>query len=594
WLRPGLRFVNDYGPTETTVTATVMELDATTPLPPPIGRPIAGWRAYVLDAHLNPVPVGVTGELHIGGHGVARGYLNRPELTRERFISDPFVPGERLYKTGDLVRRRPDGTIVFTGRVDGQVKIRGLRIELGEIETTLTAHPAVAQAVVVAVTDPSSGERQLAAYLRARPGARADPADVRAHLARTLPAYMLPAHLVSVTEFPLSTTGKIDRAALPPPPDGREPAADREPAPGTETTIARLFGAVLCRERVSATTSFFHAGGSSLQAMRLVDLISAELGADIDATAIFTSPTPRELAATVDAAARRPGPLVELARGPAERPLFLIHAVGGTVFAYARLAQELAGTFGVYGLQAPGLAEPGSTAPSLAGLVADYTRRIAEFQPAGPYRLAGWSMGGVIAFEVARRLELAGADVGMLLLLDAPFAIPGGGQPTEPAIAAQFAADVVVSLGLDAAGLPSPATSAAGQLSWLADRIGASDQPGAMADGEQLRLRFEVFRAHTEMLAGYRPAGPAVAAPALVVSAGRSPNAQARARWPEVLGGPVRVLTMNADHYSFLRPPAVGRVATWIRRQHDELAAAVARPAGPGSVAQVSAERVSR
>ncbi len=187
WLRDGLEIYNGYGPTEASIGSTFMKLEPSTPLPPPIGRPKPNYQAYVLDSYLNPVPVGVIGELHIGGAGVARGYLNRPELTRERFIPDPFIPGQRLYKTGDLVRRRPDGTLVFAGRIDNQVKIRGLRVELGEIETALVTHPDVAQAVVTVVTD-SAGVKQLAGYLRAAEGAAVvvadDPPPARAVAAR--------------------------------------------------------------------------------------------------------------------------------------------------------------------------------------------------------------------------------------------------------------------------------------------------------------------------------------------------------------------------------------------------------------------------
>ncbi|HEX3492976.1 MAG TPA: amino acid adenylation domain-containing protein, partial [Streptosporangiaceae bacterium] len=317
--RPGLCFVNDYGPTETTVSATFMVLDPGTVLPPPIGRPYwPNYRAYVLDTHLGPVPVGVTGELHIGGAGVTRGYLNRPELTRERFIPDPFRPGQRVYKTGDLVRRRPDGTIVFVGRADGQVKVRGLRIELGEIETALAAHPAVAQAVVLVVTDPS-GDPQLAGYLRPEPGAAPDLAAVRDHLRRSLPGYMIPAHLITVAGFPLNTSGKIDKKALPgpawpaagPPPDGRSSASTAAastaaaPATGTEAVLAELFATVLGRDRVGAEDSFFDLGGSSLAVMRLVDAIAGRLGADVGVATIFVHPTPRQLATSLDGAAGR-------------------------------------------------------------------------------------------------------------------------------------------------------------------------------------------------------------------------------------------------------------------------------------------------
>ncbi|MGH3411295.1 MAG: AMP-binding protein, partial [Streptosporangiaceae bacterium] len=234
-----------------------MPLDPGTQLPPPIGRPVRpSYQAYELDPHLNPVPVGVTGELHLGGASVARGYLNRPELTRERFIPDPFRPGQRLYKTGDLVRRRPDGTIVFLGRADGQVKIRGLRIELGEIESALATHPAIAQAVVTVAT-----------------------------------------RLVPVTEFPLNTSGKINKGALPAPGDsisgpsaGTGPAAAAGPV---ATLLAGLFATVLRRDRVGPDDSFFDLGGSCLAVMRLVDLIAGRLGADVGVAAIFLHPTPR-------------------------------------------------------------------------------------------------------------------------------------------------------------------------------------------------------------------------------------------------------------------------------------------------------------
>jgi amino acid adenylation domain-containing protein len=297
WVRPGLRFVNAYGPTETTVIATYQELDGSV-YPPPIGLPTwPNYRAYVLDGYLNPVPAGVLGELYIGGAGVSRGYLNRPDLTKERFIPDPFSsePGARLYKTGDLVRRRPDGSIVFVGRVDDQVKIRGLRVELGEIETALTAHPDVSQAVVTVVTDPA-GEKQLAAYLRREQGTEPDPADLRAHLARTLPAYMIPAYVAILEELPLTVHGKIDKAALPAP-GPQSPAGHVGPATLIETMMADMFATLLSLERVGATDSFFDVGGDSLKVMRLISMMADELEVDLGVAEVFLAPTPRQLAA---------------------------------------------------------------------------------------------------------------------------------------------------------------------------------------------------------------------------------------------------------------------------------------------------------
>jgi amino acid adenylation domain-containing protein len=299
WAGRDLTFVNAYGPTEATVMATYQVLDSGSPVPPPIGRANRpNYQVYVLDPQLSPVPAGVIGELHVGGAGVARGYLNRPELTRERFIPDPFseTPGARLYKTGDLVRRRPDGAIVFVGRIDDQVKIRGLRIELGEIEAALLAHPGVAQAVATVVTGPA-GDRQLAAYLRPacdRPVPRLE--ELREHLARRLPGYMVPAELVVLDRFPLNASGKVDKAALPPP---ELTATSGYVAPATviETLVADFYATLLGREQVGATDSFFDLGGSSLQAMRLISVLDEELDVDVGPAAVFLAATPRQLTA---------------------------------------------------------------------------------------------------------------------------------------------------------------------------------------------------------------------------------------------------------------------------------------------------------
>jgi amino acid adenylation domain-containing protein len=299
WLRPGLRVHNGYGPTEVTIGATMMELDADNITPPPIGLPKPNYRAYVLDTHLNPVPVGVAGELHLGGPGVARGYLNRPELTAEKFIDDPFSdePGARMYKTGDLVRRRPDGNIVFLGRIDGQVKIRGLRIELGEIETAIASHPEVAQSVVV-VGEDAAGEKQLVGYARLVPGgAGVSVADLRQHLAQRLPSYMVPTHIMLLDEFPLNPSGKIDRGRLPAPDLSQGGGNHVAPRTLVETMLVDAYATLLNSERVSVEDSFFDLGGNSLLAMRLITRLRDDLAVDADVTAVFLAPTPSQLAA---------------------------------------------------------------------------------------------------------------------------------------------------------------------------------------------------------------------------------------------------------------------------------------------------------
>jgi amino acid adenylation domain-containing protein len=300
WAGRDLTFVNAYGPTETTVIATYQVLDAASPVPPPIGRASRpNYQVYVLDAHLNPVPAGVIGELHVGGAGVARGYLNQPGLTRERFIPDPFSddPSARLYKTGDLGRRRPDGAITFAGRTDNQVKIRGLRIELGEIEAALLAHPGVAQAVAAVMTGPA-GDRQLAAYLRpASDHPEPRPDQLRHHLAGRLPGYMIPACLVVLEEFPLTASGKVDKAALPAPQVIAPPGQRAEPRTLLEAVLVDIYASVLGHEQAGATDGFFDAGGNSLAAMQLITELRRTLAVDLDVTAVFLAPAPRQLAA---------------------------------------------------------------------------------------------------------------------------------------------------------------------------------------------------------------------------------------------------------------------------------------------------------
>lgn len=298
WIRPGLTLVNAYGPTETTVIATYAEIDATLASAPPIGLPAGpDFQVYVLDRHLQPVPVGVTGELHIGGAGVARGYLNRPELTRARFVDSPYG---RLYRTGDLACRRPDGLIAYRGRADNQVKIGGVRIEPGEVEAALAACPGVAQAVVTVAGAGAAAD--LVAYLRPAEGADIAPREIRARLARTLPSAMIPARILVVTTFPLNASGKVDRTALPwpAPPhqaDG-DGANDAGAVPATllELVLADMYASLLGLAQVAATDSFFDLGGNSLRAMGLISSIDADLDVDVGAAALFLAPTPRQLA----------------------------------------------------------------------------------------------------------------------------------------------------------------------------------------------------------------------------------------------------------------------------------------------------------
>ena len=266
---PGRRMINAYGPTESTVVATWSEPlspDGT----PPIGRPIANTQVYVLDDQLHPVPVGVPGELYIGGRGLARGYLHRPGLTAERFVANPYgPPGSRMYRTGDVVRWSPDGLIDYLGRADDQVKIRGFRIELGEIEAALLGHPEVAEAVVVARED--GGRKRLVAYVVPAPDRAPDPAELRAHLAQTLPDYMVPQAFVTLDRLPLSPNGKLDRRALPAPdPAAAAGAGYVAPRTDAEATLAGIWSEVLGVAQVGVEDNFFELGGDSILSIGVV------------------------------------------------------------------------------------------------------------------------------------------------------------------------------------------------------------------------------------------------------------------------------------------------------------------------------------
>lgn len=296
----GVRLINSYGPTECTVSATWCDL--TPGIGAPIGRPVPGSKAHVLDQHRNLVPVGLTGELFVGGACLARGYLGREDLTRERFIADPFDPSQaaRLYRTGDLVRRRSDGMLDFVGRSDDQIKIRGFRVEPAEIEAAIATHPGVASCAVVSAPDPH-GEFQIVAYVIPAGTTPPHPQDVRTFLKNLLPGYMVPAHVITLDAFPLNPNGKIDRSALPAPGPQTAPQMDSQPPQGDPIAgkLAAIWREILRVPRVGANDSFFELGGHSLLAMRLMARIAQCFGKSLPLAAVFNSPSLGEMAKTI-------------------------------------------------------------------------------------------------------------------------------------------------------------------------------------------------------------------------------------------------------------------------------------------------------
>ena len=415
---------NLYGPTEAAVDVSFWPAgpeDRSRPVP--IGFPVWNTRLYVLDESLRPLPPGVTGQLFIAGRQLACGYLGRDDLTEGAFLPDPFHPGERMYRTGDLASLRADGAILFHGRADDQVKLRGLRIELGEIEAVLATAPGVAQGRVVARED-RPGDRRLVAYLVPGEGYAAE--AVRAHVAARVPDYMLPAAFVALEALPVNASGKLDRRALPAPDYGGE--TGREPVTETERRLAALFAEALGLPRVGAEDDFFALGGHSLLAVEMTLRIREEWGWDPGLGAIFEHPAVAALARVIDEGARVAdtglGPLIRLSDGdPALPPLFVVHPAGGISWCYGTLARALSPRRVVYGLQAPALEASQPPPESLDALAADYVARILAVQPAegeeGVVHLLGWSVGGIIAQAMAVRLRALGHPVGLVALLDA-------------------------------------------------------------------------------------------------------------------------------------------------------------------------------
>jgi thioesterase domain-containing protein/acyl carrier protein len=428
WLKAGgarVRWVNTYGPTEASVIASSYEPDPKKPFPDnlPIGKPIANVRLYVLDSNLQPVPDGEAGELHIGGAGLARGYLNHPELTAAKFIRDPFSNtshiGARLYKTGDMVRRLPDGNLEFVGRIDFQVKIRGFRVELGEIEAVLEKHPGVAQAVVIA-REAGNG-KQLAAYVIAGAGGLAA-GELREYLKKQLPDYMVPADFVFVESFPLTPNGKVDRRALPEPETiSLDAAADFvAPRDEFEAKMARLWAQVLGKESVGVRDNFFELGGHSLLALRLTGRIEKEFGRKLTLTALIQAPTVEDMARLVRQDETAWSPLVALQAAGKKPTFYFVHGLGGTVMRFHELSRHITDRPFLC-FQAQGIDGALPVLDRVDAMADLYCEHLQKAQPDGPYYLGGYSFGGLVAVEMARRLADAGQEVALLALVDTYF-----------------------------------------------------------------------------------------------------------------------------------------------------------------------------
>lgn len=422
-----VRWLNAYGPTEAAVVTTIWDsttlpADASDPADIPIGRPLANMHVYVLDPHGRPVPVGVPGELYIGGAGVGLGYLNRPELTAKRFLPDPFVDdvNARMYRTGDRVRFLSDGNLQFLGRLDRQVKLRGFRIEPGEIEAALRRYPGVTNAAVT-VRDEGTSSARLVAFFVAAGVESPDGATLRRHLRSELPEFMVPAVFSRLDALPFGPTGKLDQRALAridPVPADATPIGHVAPRNDEERRMAGIWEELLGVSDIGMTDDFFELGGHSLLALQLGEHIAEAFGTEVPVSALFERATIEYLVERLAAPASAGSPLVPIQPQGTKRPLFCVHGVFGEAFVFERLARRLGPDQPFFALQAAGVAGTDEPVRDLKEMAANYIRAMRSVQPDGPYAVGGLCAGGLVALEMAQQLRAAGNGVSLLVLLD--------------------------------------------------------------------------------------------------------------------------------------------------------------------------------
>jgi aspartate racemase len=591
---PDTTVINGYGPTENTTFTCCHPMHGQLTLGSsiPIGRPIANTTVYILDTELSPVPIGVVGELYTGGDGLAEGYHNRPDLTAERFVPDPFSgrPGARLYRTGDLARYLQNGDIEFIGRKDTQVKIRGFRIECGEIETVLKQHPAIKEVVVLPQSNPS-GDKYLAAYLVTREEESLSTQTLRQYLQHRLPEYMLPTYFHMLHEFPLTTNGKVDRQALLSIEPSYEVREIVRPRDTLEFTLLQIWEEVLDQHPLGVTDSFFDLGGHSMLAVRLMSRIDEQLGYDLPLSTLFLHPTVADLAIIIrqQTALEQWSIAVPLQQQGTRSPFFCVHPSGGTIFCYqalANLLKEYEQPF--YGLQTPEFEENENADQSVASLesiAANYIAALRQIQPQGPYQLGGWSLGGIIAFEMAQQLRLQNEEVALLAIIDSrvPFQCLKPGERIEPlAEREKLDLDDTTVMRIVAAmfhlPLPEPAFTSwdlPSQLNYVWQQ--AKDIRLIPEDVTPHRFR-KLMRMHARNYVaerGYQPgiypgkiiyfrASAGVSEPAMVAA---SPNLpELSLGWSALTSQEIQVHIVPGNHTSMLEEPNVQTLAAYLRR----------------------------
>ncbi|MFA1263784.1 amino acid adenylation domain-containing protein [Xanthomonas axonopodis pv. fascicularis] len=596
------RLTQLYGPTETTIWSTIMPLQLTDAAAPPIGRPLLNTRVYVLDAQRQPLPTGAIGELYIGGAGVAKGYRGKRQLTSERFMRDPFADdGSSMYRTGDRVRQRSDGLLEFIGRADAQLKIRGHRVEPAEIESALLLHSQVAQAVVVGHGD---GEHalQLLAYVVGKHGNAPSIELLRAHLQQRLPASMIPTLWVPLEALPLTPNGKLDRRALPAP--GALPQrAHLAPRDALERQLATMLQEVLGIEVVGVDDNFFELGGDSLRAAEMAARFPQMFGVELPLGTLFHAPTVAGLAEVIKRSAHTPNDplsvLLPLRAGTAgSTPLFCIHPVIGLGWSYLTLLGQLDPQWPVYALQSPGLSDPQHRPESIEAIARDYLAHLRSVQPKGPYRLLGWSLGGLIAHAITAELHALGEEVELLVMLDS---YPHLEQAASLSESENVRASVhALALHL-APGQPMP-TTVAELASLLCDHYGLNELPAVRQLLEQRPTLLDDLGAltqhHLQLARRHRPRQ--LDQDVVFVEASvRMSSGGDDALWvdyrPQAWHPYVRNLqlhVLDSDHHSMLSPTHAATLSTLLHAATAEATRAV-RPVGQAGRGAVAGDGVT-
>ncbi|SDY17742.1 non-ribosomal peptide synthetase [Thermoactinomyces sp. DSM 45892] len=561
-LKPELMLVNAYGPTETAVICTGYHYQSKGCMDPnvPIGKPMVNTQMYVLNADMQPVSTGILGELWVGGDGIARGYWNQPELTAERFVENPFRPGTKMYRTGDIVKWLSDGNLQFIGRADHQVKIRGYRIELGEIENRLAQHDAVLNALVL-IKEDSQGEKYLCAYVEM--GSEATNEDLVEWIAKRLPLYMIPSAFVRVSTFPLTHNGKIDRRALPEPNQSSITVHDKQaylaPRNELEQAMVQLWEEVLQVEPIGVLDNFFAMGGHSLKALNLVNKVSKKFERSLPLSVLFKNPTVASLCEMLQSHADDvSGNVILLNEGDeAVAPLFVVHGQGGGIINFVHLAQAFESKRTIYAFQALGYDDGEPIELSVEQMAERYIAEMRQIAPTGPYHLMGWSFGGLLVYEITKQLEEQGEAVAYLGICDvkprSKESLPKWDEKRDPLI--RYA----LLQGMEESRLAK--RSEEEQLQVCQQLIGDEVSEGVLEEEVSLS-KLRIIAINGLALRKYQPTGTICADIHLFLALEDSLLQDAQPEeivdlWSGLTEGQVKYSLTGGDHYSMLEPPHI-------------------------------------